>query len=71
MVLMDHMMPGMGGDTVAEKIRANGSLKQPRLILASSIGAPAPSDHAHQRRLRRLPDQAGAPSGAGRLPSRT
>jgi len=48
MVLMDHMMPGMGGDTVAEKIRANGSLKQPRLILASSIGAPAPSDHAHR-----------------------
>jgi PAS domain S-box-containing protein len=47
MVLMDHMMPGMGGHTVAEKIRANGSLKQPRLILASSIGAPAPSDHAH------------------------
>jgi PAS domain S-box-containing protein len=48
MVLMDHMMPGMGGDTVAEKIRANGSLKQPRLILASSIGAPSPSDHAHR-----------------------
>jgi PAS domain S-box-containing protein len=48
MVLMDHMMPGMGGDTVAEKIRGNGALKQPRLILASSIGAPAPSDHAHR-----------------------
>jgi PAS domain S-box-containing protein len=48
MVLMDHMMPGMGGDTVAEKIRANGSLQQPRLILASSIGAPSPSDHAHR-----------------------
>ncbi|HXQ14300.1 MAG TPA: response regulator [Caulobacteraceae bacterium] len=48
MVLIDHMMPGMGGDTVAEKIRANGSMKQPRLILASSIGAPAPSDHAHR-----------------------
>ncbi len=47
MVLMDHMMPGMGGDTVAEKIRANAALKQPRLILASSIGEPAPSDHAH------------------------
>ena len=47
-VLMDHMMPGMGGDTVAEKIRGNGSLKQPRLILASSIGAPAPSDYAHR-----------------------
>jgi PAS domain S-box-containing protein len=48
MVLVDHMMPGMGGDTVAEKVRANGSLKQPRLVLASSIGAPAPSDHAHR-----------------------
>ncbi|HVN01145.1 MAG TPA: response regulator [Caulobacteraceae bacterium] len=48
MVLMDHMMPGMGGDTVAQKIRANGALKQPRLILASSIGTPAPSDHAHR-----------------------
>ena len=47
MVLMDHMMPGMGGDQVAEKIRANGSLKQPRMVLASSIGAPSPSDRAH------------------------
>jgi PAS domain S-box-containing protein len=47
MVLMDHMMPGMGGDTVTEKIRANGSIKQPRVILASSIGAPAPSERAH------------------------
>jgi PAS domain S-box-containing protein len=47
-VLMDHMMPGMGGDTVAEKIRANAALKQPRLILASSIGAPAPSDKVRQ-----------------------
>ncbi|MFI4934901.1 MAG: response regulator [Caulobacterales bacterium] len=45
-VLMDHMMPGMGGDKVAEKIRANGSLKQPRIVLASSIGAPAASDRA-------------------------
>jgi PAS domain S-box-containing protein len=48
MVLMDHMMPGMGGDTVAEKIRANPALRQPRLILASSIGEPAPSDRAHR-----------------------
>jgi PAS domain S-box-containing protein len=47
MVLMDHMMPGMGGDTVTEKIRANGSIKQPRVILASSIGAPQPSERAH------------------------
>ena len=42
------MMPGMGGDAVAERIRANAGLRQPRLILASSIGAPAPSDHAHR-----------------------
>jgi PAS domain S-box-containing protein len=48
MVLMDHMMPGMGGDAVAAEIRANASLRQPRLILASSIGAPAPSDQARQ-----------------------
>ena len=48
MVLIDHMMPDMGGDTVAERIRANAALKQPRLILASSIGAPAPSDPAHR-----------------------
>ncbi len=46
MILMDHMMPGMGGDAVAAKVRANGSLKQPRMVLASSVGAPAPSDHA-------------------------
>jgi len=46
MVLMDHMMPQMGGDAVAVKIRANAALRQPRLILASSIGAPAPSDKA-------------------------
>jgi PAS domain S-box-containing protein len=45
-VLMDHMMPGMAGDAVAQKIRANGALTQPRLVLASSIGAPAPSDPA-------------------------
>jgi CheY-like chemotaxis protein len=48
LVLMDHMMPGMGGVAVAEKIRANGSLKQPRIVLASSIGAPAPSDRARR-----------------------
>ena len=48
MILLDHMMPGMGGDAVAEKVRANGSLKQPRMVLASSIGAPAPSERAHK-----------------------
>jgi PAS domain S-box-containing protein len=48
MILIDHMMPGMGGDAVAEKVRANGSLQQPRIVLASSIGAPAPSERAHK-----------------------
>ena len=38
MVLLDHMMPGMSGETVATKIRANGALEQPRIVLASSIG---------------------------------
>jgi PAS domain S-box-containing protein len=48
MILLDHMMPGMGGDTVAEKVRGNAALKQPRLVLASSIGAPQPGDKAHK-----------------------
>ena len=37
-ILLDHMMPGMTGETVAAKIKANGSLAQPRIVLASSIG---------------------------------
>jgi PAS domain S-box-containing protein len=45
-VLMDHMMPGMGGDAVARNIRADAALRQPRMVLASSIGAPASSDAA-------------------------
>jgi PAS domain S-box-containing protein len=48
LVLLDHMMPGMGGDAVTQKIRANGSLKQPRIVMASSIGAPAPSERTRQ-----------------------
>ncbi|HEX7759467.1 MAG TPA: response regulator [Caulobacteraceae bacterium] len=36
-VLLDHMMPGMSGETVAAKIRANGAMTQPRIVLASSI----------------------------------
>ena len=39
LVLMDHMMPGMAGDTAAEQIRAQADLPQPRLVLASSVGA--------------------------------
>ena len=45
-VLMDHMMPGMGGDTFAERIRYDPALRQPQLVLASSIGIPLSTDHA-------------------------
>jgi PAS domain S-box-containing protein len=45
-VLMDHMMPGMGGDIVAEQIRSNTDLRQPCLVLASSIGIPLSTDRS-------------------------
>ncbi len=45
-VLLDHMMPDMSGDTVAEMIRANSGWTQPKLVLASSIGIPLRSDRA-------------------------
>ncbi|MFO1014657.1 MAG: response regulator, partial [Caulobacteraceae bacterium] len=45
-VLMDHMMPAMSGDIVAEAIRADQGLTQPRIVLASSIGVPMSSDRA-------------------------
>jgi len=46
LVLMDHMMPEMAGDTVAEQIRAEAGMHQPRLVLASSIGVPLSTDRA-------------------------
>ncbi len=39
-VLMDHMMPGMAGDAVAERIRAKAELRQPKIVIASSMGDP-------------------------------
>ena len=39
LVLLDHMMPGLSGEGVAAKVRANAALEQPRLVLASSIGS--------------------------------
>ncbi len=45
-ILMDHMMPGMSGDIVAEAIRGDAGLTQPRIVLASSIGVPMSSDRA-------------------------
>ena len=45
-VLLDHMMPDLAGDAVAEHIRAQRQWTQPRLVLASSIGAPLKGDRA-------------------------
>jgi signal transduction histidine kinase/DNA-binding response OmpR family regulator len=38
-VLLDQRMPGLTGDQVAAEIRANATLVQPRLVLATAIGA--------------------------------
>ncbi|WP_305307947.1 response regulator [Phenylobacterium sp.] len=40
-VLLDHMMPGMAGDEVARRIRAARGAHQPRIVIASSMGAPS------------------------------
>jgi signal transduction histidine kinase/DNA-binding response OmpR family regulator len=45
-ILTDHMMPDMAGDEVAERIRARQDWRQPKLVLASSIGAPNSTDRA-------------------------
>ena len=47
-VLTDHMMPDMSGDVLAGAIRSDAGLAQPKLVLASSIGAPLKSEHAAQ-----------------------
>jgi signal transduction histidine kinase/CheY-like chemotaxis protein len=47
-VLTDHMMPGMSGDLLGQVIRSDPALHQPRLVLASSIGAPQRSDRLAQ-----------------------
>ena len=47
-VLLDHMMPDIAGDEVAEQIRAHARWRQPKLVLASSIGLPASTDRAAQ-----------------------
>ncbi|MDP1616645.1 response regulator [Phenylobacterium sp.] len=40
-LLLDHMMPGMAGDEVARAVRAAGGADQPRIVMASSMGAPS------------------------------
>jgi signal transduction histidine kinase/CheY-like chemotaxis protein len=47
-VLTDHMMPRMSGDEMAERIRAHADWRQPRIVLASSIGKPLSTDRAAQ-----------------------
>jgi signal transduction histidine kinase/CheY-like chemotaxis protein len=45
-VMLDQRMPGMTGDQVAAKIRANPALAQPRLVLATAMGASVSADLA-------------------------
>ncbi|MGA0599248.1 response regulator [Caulobacter sp. KR2-114] len=45
-ILLDHMMPDIAGDEVAEQIRSHVRWRQPKLVLASSIGAPLSTDRA-------------------------
>lgn len=40
-LLLDHMMPGMAGDEVARAVRETGGGDQPRIVMASSMGAPS------------------------------
>jgi CheY-like chemotaxis protein len=44
--VLDHAMPGMPGDALAERIRAHARLGGTRLVLLSSLGAPALRDKA-------------------------
>jgi signal transduction histidine kinase/CheY-like chemotaxis protein/HPt (histidine-containing phosphotransfer) domain-containing protein len=81
-ILMDHMMPEMSGDEVAERVRADRGLKQPRMVLASSIGAPLSSERAaragfdafltkpvrHQALLQCIAELVGAAAEAGPSP---
>jgi signal transduction histidine kinase/CheY-like chemotaxis protein len=44
LVLTDQVMPLMTGDALAEHIRSDKGLHQPRIVLATSIGAPPCGD---------------------------
>jgi signal transduction histidine kinase/DNA-binding response OmpR family regulator/HPt (histidine-containing phosphotransfer) domain-containing protein len=49
LVVLDHMMPGLSGPAVIDRLRDNTSLGEPKVILASSMGS---SDPAGQDRKR-------------------
>ena len=39
-LLTDHQMPGMSGDELAARIRSHAEWLQPKIVMASSVGAP-------------------------------
>ena len=39
-VLLDHQMPGFSGDEVVTRIRSHQAWSQPKIVMASSVGAP-------------------------------
>jgi CheY-like chemotaxis protein len=39
LVVLDHMMPGLSGPAVIDRLRENVSLGEPKIILASSMGS--------------------------------
>ncbi|WP_176245109.1 response regulator [Oceanibacterium hippocampi] len=51
LVLMDHMMPDYSGQEVAAQIRRNVALRQPRVVMASSIDMSMRPDPALDARI--------------------
>ncbi len=39
LIVLDHMMPGLSGPAVVERVRTHPSLGEPKIILASSMGS--------------------------------
>ena len=46
LALVDELMPGMDGTDLADRIRGDADLNQPRLVLISSVGTPLKADRA-------------------------
>jgi signal transduction histidine kinase/DNA-binding response OmpR family regulator len=46
MAMVDHMMPTMPGDVLAERIRADAALRETKLVLTSSMGVPTRGEGA-------------------------
>ncbi len=39
LIVLDHMMPGLSGPAVVQRVRTHSSLGEPKIILASSMGS--------------------------------